>query len=563
MGALMKTKTQFSLIVAATLLLGLVCYAQKDSFHVLWHDADMKNIAEPKERSSGYYEYFFKGQMIEGAKEDMNVPRWVRIISGHPKESSNVNALDEVPDSSWYTNRHRLHRMSAEELMRGPDSGPPPDFSSAVITKAKNSGVTPGMMVKDALGETYLIKFDNVNYPNLQSSAEVITTKILYAVGYNVPENYVAYLDPHHLQIGEKVEITDSRTGRKRSLTQDDVDEMLRRVARTPDGRCRVLASKLLKGKTKGPFPQVGFRSDDPNDLIPHENRRELRGFRVISSWINNWDLKEAQSMDMYVEEGGRKFLRHYLLDFGSSLGADDRPTDYYHGHEYGLDLRSITKELFSLGIFESANEKTARIISSEIGNFTSDEFNPGTWKQTYPSPMFDNLTDADAFWATRVILSFTEADLSNIIDTGGYSDPMTKPYMLRTLMERRQMVARYWLGRTDALSDFAITNATEGITLRFHDLMLDHQLTLPQLTTYSYQVKAPHYKSSRITIDHPEFSIGRDILSAAKENVAADAPIEVNIWTHRQYFTSSPVTVYFDWSPNREMLTIRKISRT
>jgi hypothetical protein len=91
---------------------------------------------------------------------------------------------------------------------------------------------------------------------------------------------------------------------------------------------------------------------------------------------------------------------------------------------------------------------------------------------------------------------------------------------------------------------------------------MLDHQLALPQLTTYSYQVKAPHYKSARTTIDHPELTIGRDVLSAAKENAAADTPIEVNIWTHRQYFTSSPVTVYFDWSPNREMLAIRKISR-
>jgi hypothetical protein len=559
----MKTKTKAGLIVAATLLLGLVCFAQKHSNEVLWRDFDMKSIPEPKERTSGYYEYFFKGQVIEGAKQDLDVARWVRIIGGHPKRASNVNALDEVPDSSWYTNRHYRHRMSAQELKRGPNSGLPPDFSSAVITKAKPSGVTPGMMVKDAAGEAYLVKFDSSNYPNLQSGAEVISTKILYAAGYNVPENYVAYLDPHHLKIGDKVEITDSRTGRKRQLTQDDVDEMLRRVARTPDGRCRVLASKLLKGKAKGPFPQVGMRSDDPNDLIPHENRRELRGLRVIASWINDWDLKEPQSMDMYVEEGGRKFLRHYLLDFGSSLGADDQPTDYYHGHEYGLDLRSITKEILSLGIYESANEKTARIISSEIGNFTSDEFHPGTWKQTYPSAMFDNLTDADAFWATRVILSFSEDDLRNIIETGEYSDLKTKPYILRTLMERRQILARYWLGRTDALADFGLERATDGVTVHFRDLMVDNQPALPQVTTYTYEVKAPRYKSSKKTTDRPEFTIGREVLAAAKENASADAPIEVNIWTHRQDFTSNPVTLYFDWSPNRETFAIRKISRS
>src|SRR5438132_451768 len=87
--------------------------------------------------------------------------------------------------------------------------------------------------------------------------------------------------------------------------------------------------------------------------------------FRKTTSRINDWDLKEAQSLDMYVGEDGRKFLRHYLLDFGSSLGADDKPMEYYHGREYGLDLRSITKEIFSLGLYESANEKRARIISS------------------------------------------------------------------------------------------------------------------------------------------------------------------------------------------------------
>jgi hypothetical protein len=53
----------------------------------------------------------------------MDTARW-----GHPKETSNVNSLDEVPDSSWYTNRHHLRRMSAEELERGPNRESLPDF---------------------------------------------------------------------------------------------------------------------------------------------------------------------------------------------------------------------------------------------------------------------------------------------------------------------------------------------------------------------------------------------------------------------------------------------------
>ena len=37
-----------------------------------------------------------------------------------PHRASNINPLGEVPDSPWYTNRHYFHRMTIEELQRGP-----------------------------------------------------------------------------------------------------------------------------------------------------------------------------------------------------------------------------------------------------------------------------------------------------------------------------------------------------------------------------------------------------------------------------------------------------------
>src|SRR5262249_15779027 len=125
---------------------------------------------------------------------------------------------------SWYTNRIHIRGMSSADLQRGPNRGSPPDFTNAVVTKAKTAGVTPGLMLKDATGQEYLVKFDSFNYPNLQSGAEVISTKILYAAGYNVPENYVAYINPDKLKIGEKVEITDTKTGKRRALTRSDTD---------------------------------------------------------------------------------------------------------------------------------------------------------------------------------------------------------------------------------------------------------------------------------------------------------------------------------------------------
>src|SRR5437773_163142 len=186
----MKVRMKSGLVLAAALAGALVCYAGARSNQILWVDFDMKSIPEPKERPSGYYDYFFKNQLIEETKRDLDLPRLVRSAAGHPKQASNVNALDEVPDSSWYTNRHYLHPMTVEHLVRGPNRGDAPDFTEAVITKAKTEGVEPGMQLKDAHGNAYLIKFDGTNYPNLQSAAEVVCAKILYAVVYNVPQNY-------------------------------------------------------------------------------------------------------------------------------------------------------------------------------------------------------------------------------------------------------------------------------------------------------------------------------------------------------------------------------------
>ena len=135
-----------------------------------------------------------------------------------------------------------------------------------------------------------------------------------------------------------------TRPDAKRAYTSRDLTMLLERASRMPVGRYRAMASKMIRGKPKGPFSHVRFRKDDPNDLIPHEHRRELRGLRVISSWIDNWDLKEGQGLDVYVEENGRHFLRHYLLDFNSALGGDTYPFEYYHGHEYGFDLPNVFK---------------------------------------------------------------------------------------------------------------------------------------------------------------------------------------------------------------------------
>ena len=68
--------------------------------------------------------------------------------------AQNINTIDEVPDSSWFTNRVGTRPISVDDLTRGTNVGAPPDPSKWVLTREKTSGAHPGFTAKDAKGET-------------------------------------------------------------------------------------------------------------------------------------------------------------------------------------------------------------------------------------------------------------------------------------------------------------------------------------------------------------------------------------------------------------------------
>src|SRR5690606_15903011 len=110
---------------------------------------------------------------------------------------------------------------------------------------------------------------------------EVISTKIFHALGYNVPEDFVLYIDRSEIRVDPDANWTDAR-GVRRRITPADVDHWLGKLARVgADGKVRVLASRYIKGRPVGEYKYHETRSDDPNDIYPHEKRRELRGLRV------------------------------------------------------------------------------------------------------------------------------------------------------------------------------------------------------------------------------------------------------------------------------------------
>ena len=395
----------------------------------------------------------------------------------------NVNTLGEVPDSSWFTNRLGQHEMTVDEVVRGPNQvdGPAPGIWH--ITGRPDSGITPKFTVKDALGDTYLIKLDPAEFPELPSSVEIISTKIFHAIGYHVPEDFIVTFDLASLDIAPGATIR-TDTGEKRSIDMDDVRKWLKNTPRTSKGRIRALASRYVPGKVVGEYRYTGTRPDDPNDIYPHERRRELRGMRVFAAWLNHDDARSINSIDTYVNENGRQYVRHYLQDFGSNLGSGSTSAQQPRGgNEYLIEGDKIAKGLFSFGLWRRNWMAVKYPNNPSLGNIEADFFDPPRWKTEYPQPAFDQMDAADAFWAARIASRFTDQMIKAIVETGELSDPAAARYLTDVIIKRRDKVVAYWLAQANPLDSFTVVSTATGRELTFDNAATRVRIAQPGVT--------------------------------------------------------------------------------
>jgi hypothetical protein len=399
-------------------------------------------------------------------------------LGKHPRRpippAANANTLGEVPDSSWFTNRPVL---TVEQLVRGPNSVDGPDMSRPLtVTRGKSQGITPGFTVKDARGDTYFVKFDPVQYPNLSSAADVISTKFFYAFGYNVPENYIAHFRRDQIVIAPDAML--QRGPRmKRKLTREDVDEILQNVPGLPDGRIRAMFSRRLAGEPVGPRTFWGVRGDDPNDIFPHQDRRDLRGLRVFCAWLNHDDSRSINSLDMYVTDGDRRYLKHYLIDFSSTLGSGSdalrriSPQNPRAGNEYVFEAGPTLKAGLSFGLWERPWRKVRYDEYPEIGRIEADFFQPERWKPEYPNPAFDSMLADDAFWAAKIVSRFSDEAVRALVHTGEFRDPAAERHLADVLIKRRDKVVHHYFRQLSPLDSFRIAGEALAPVLEFEHL--------------------------------------------------------------------------------------------
>jgi hypothetical protein len=279
------------------------------------------------------------------------------------------------------------------------------------------------------------------------------------------------FFNRDQLVMGSKAKIRDA-VGKERSMTVNDLDQILSRVPRTADGKYRAVASKFLVGKPVGPFEYYGTRADDPNDVFPHEHRRELRGLAVFAAWLNHDDSRSINTLDMLVKENDRQYVKHYLIDFGSTLGsASTNAQKPRAGHEFYWEFKPAIARIATLGLWDRPWIRAEYPNLPSVGAFESTVFDPKSWKPEYPNPAFMNLQPEDGYWAARIVMSFTDDDIRKIVRTGWLSDPRSEQYVVETLIQRRDKIGRYWLSRVLPLDNFRI----DATVLRFQDLFVEY----------------------------------------------------------------------------------------
>jgi hypothetical protein len=458
---------------------------------ILWREPDTAPIAVPKSNEV-YPDYV-------GIRDVLFLPADRELALDYGHEAVNANALDEVPDSTWFEDprrmvddrgQFRMRKLGGDRVERGamldtPDPKPP-----FTIIKGKGAGANLGFQVKDALGRKYLFKMDPPGLIGLDTSTEVVVSRLAWASGWKVPTETLVDFYASDLVLAPDATTKVPNLNDNMPLSSEVLARMLHSVPTAADGRIRAVASLWIEGKIIGPFAYIGRRPDDSNDRVAHEDRRDLRGFGSFSMWVNNIDSLETNTLDSYVGAPGKGHLLHYQQDVGGAFGARaEEPVAWWMGTDIYLAPSRILGSLLTLGLVrrpwegDDVRARRARLVAMypELGNFEWEHFEPRQWHPVLDNPAFERQTLRDRYWGTKRLLAFDDDELRGAIRSGRYR-PAAADRLFEILTKRRERIARAYLGLVAALDFFRF----DGDRLCFDDLWVSAGLGGESSTRYA-----------------------------------------------------------------------------
>lgn len=369
---------------------------------------DTTRIAPPAVQAWSRYPAYLDDQFLQPVDRLLGLRGVGRALD--------LNRLDEVPASTWFT----------------PHPGIPApvrlDGSAPLeVLDARLEGPDPFLVVRDARGHRSWLDFDMPGAPERRTAAAVVSARLLHAAGFPVLDCDIQLIARGALALAPGA----GRTGEywsQGTLRPEDLERFLARVA-AADGTIRVAASRLPIGIAIGSFRERGVRHDDPNDRIPHERRRSLRGLAVLAAWLDYTTFREDRTLDVYLQPQG--YVRHYIRGLARTLGAGPR------------EPQERTPEGFAA--------------------LADPDFDPRTWAPLDPCAFFQAGQWGDALWGVQRLLAITPAQIQAAVAAGRLSDAEQAELLTGALIERRERIARGWLDAINGADRFLVRETTRG----------------------------------------------------------------------------------------------------
>ncbi|MEM9691936.1 MAG: hypothetical protein AAGA56_05295 [Myxococcota bacterium] len=383
-------------------------------------EGDDRPIAVPKQR-------FFLSE-INAA--DVYVRRGLveALDPRRPRPAVDVNSLDEVARSSWY------HGLDPKNPLAGYEVAGPPKTPWTVIEEddpKDRSGIEDTVPIRDARGLRYELIGDPQGRPQLRTGAQLIASRLVYALGYYTPEVY--------------------------------------RV-RHPD-RGTVAALRWPADIDLGPTPITFTREDDPNDKLEHRDRRSLRALRALCAFIQMNRLPAESLHDAYVGKPGRGHVRHYVVGLTGALGVADLEAAIAFANDPDRQASNFFFRLFSMGLSPKPPSVVPETDFPEVG-LLLDSFTPKRFQPQPPFEPFDRILPDDEYWFSKTLARLRKKTVVDIVRAAGLRDEVTA-YIIEVLERRRAIVVADGLGRTSPLEVAALTAKPDGLV--FGDLGIEH----------------------------------------------------------------------------------------
>ena len=206
--------------------------------------------------------------------------------------------------------------MTVAELLRGPDQVDGPAAGVWDLTGRPIAGLTPKFTIRDARGDTYMLKFDPATNPELPSSVERSRPSCSTPSATTCPRT-------SSLRSPTTGSRRAHRTSQPRGATPTWTPwrpgcGALRRNRTARIARTRAAGSQAPSSASSSTGPAVRR----PERPVPARTAPRAPRHARVRRLADHDDARAINSIDTYMDEGGRVYIRHYMQDFGSNLGS-------------------------------------------------------------------------------------------------------------------------------------------------------------------------------------------------------------------------------------------------